>query len=71
MLEKIAAILKEHKDDDSLVITEETTFEELGLDSLDTLQLVTQVEEEFDVTLEFTEPLKTVGELIEMIKSVM
>ena len=71
MLEKIAALIKEHKKDNSLEITEQTVFQELGLDSLDTFQLITQVEEEFDITLEFDQPIKTVGELITMIESAM
>ena len=64
MLEKVAGILREYKDDDTLIVTESTTFEELGFDSLDTVELIMNIEEAFDVTLKTDEKLKTVADLI-------
>jgi len=71
MLEKISDFFKEHIGDDNLAITEKTTFAELGLDSLDTFQLVTEFEEEFDITLEIDEDTKTIGDLMKLIESAM
>jgi len=67
MIEKIVKILREYKDEPELVITSQTTFEELKLDSLDTVELVMKIEEEFSVTIEMDENLKSVGHLIERI----
>ncbi|MCL2883141.1 MAG: phosphopantetheine-binding protein [Coriobacteriia bacterium] len=69
MLEQITTILRNYKDDQSLEITEETTFEELGLDSLDTVELLMSVEEEFSVTLEMSDEMKSVGQLAAAIEA--
>ena len=67
MLEKIAQILKDYKDDRELVVTEKTTFAELELDSLDTVELVMNIEEEFSVAIEMSEDIKSVGDLMKII----
>ncbi|MCL2456241.1 MAG: phosphopantetheine-binding protein [Defluviitaleaceae bacterium] len=69
MLEQLTAVLRNYKSDDSLVVEESTTFEELGLDSLDTVQLVMELEDEFGVTIELDKSMKNVGALIEVIKA--
>ena len=69
MLEKIAKLLKEYKSDDQLVITESTTFEELEFDSLDIVELVMNIEEEFSVTIEMEASIKSVGDLMKVIES--
>ena len=68
MLEQITKILREYKSDDDLQVTEASTFEELELDSLDLVQLVMDVEEEFNVTIEMDIPIATVAELMDVIK---
>ncbi|MCL1789066.1 MAG: phosphopantetheine-binding protein [Oscillospiraceae bacterium] len=70
MLEKIADILREHKGDSELEITEETAFADLELDSLEMVEMVMNVEEEFDVSIEMNESIKIVGDLIKTIESV-
>lgn len=51
-------------------IKRESTFEELGLDSLDGLNLIFELEEEFDLTVpdDKVQEMKTVGEVIEGIE---
>jgi acyl carrier protein len=68
MLERIEKVLREHKGESDLSITVDTTFEELELDSLDTVDLIMNLEEEFDVTIEMNEPIKTIGDLMEIIE---
>ena len=68
MLEKITEVLREYKDDPDLEVTEESTFSELELDSLDTVELVMSLEEEFSVTIEMNENIQSVGELIKVIE---
>ena len=67
MLERIQKVLREHKDDEPLVITEETTFEELELDSLELIELIMEFEDEFGVTLEADDSLKSIKDLIAVI----
>jgi len=70
MVERIAKILQEYKGDDNLTITEATTFVELELDSLDTVELVMSVEEEFGISLTLESPVKTIGDLMALIQGV-
>lgn len=65
--EKIAKILAEYKDIDVSEITMDSTFEDLGLDSLDTVEIVMSLEDEFGITIELDSGLKTVRELVELI----
>ncbi len=69
MLEKIIQVLKDYREEDGLTITAETTFDELKLDSLDVVELVMNLEEEFGVSIEVTEAIKTVGDLQKIIES--
>ena len=42
----------------------ETTFEELGADSLDLFQVVIELEEEFDIQLEDAENMKSIQDAV-------
>lgn len=68
MLEKIAKIIREYKQDENLEISESTTFSDLALDSLDTVEIVMSMEEQFNVAIEMDEDIKTIGDLIRVIK---
>ena len=69
MLEKITEIIRDYKDDPDLNVTEKSTFAEIELDSLDTVELVMNLEEEFGVTIEMNENIQSVGDLIKVIES--
>jgi len=71
VFEKVTRILAEYKDIDESEISPESTLEELGLDSLDTVDLIMQFEDEFEVSLEVDEKIKTVGELVKLIQESM
>ena len=67
MLEKIIKVIREYKGDEELVITEETLFADLGLDSLDIVELVMSLEEELSTSIEMKEDIATIGDLIRLI----
>ncbi len=67
MLERIQNVLREYKSDDALVVTEEMSFADLELDSLDTVELVMKLEDEFGVTIEMDQEIKTIGDLMKKI----
>ena len=69
MLEKITEMLRDYKGEPDLEVTEQSTFAEMELDSLDTVELVMNLEEEFSVTIEMSENIQTVGDLIKIIES--
>ena len=66
-LDKVVVILAEAKDLESDRITEASTWEELGLDSLDTVELVMNMEDAFGISLEMTEDMKSVGDVVKAI----
>lgn len=67
-LEKIKEIIAAKMDIDVSGITEETTFESLHVDSLDMVEIVMDIEEAFDISIETGDNLKTVGDLVSYIK---
>jgi len=69
MLERLTTVLRNYKSDDTLQVAETTTFEELSLDSLDIVQLVMDIEEEFGVTIELDRSMKDIGALIAVIEA--
>jgi len=69
--EKVVQIVSEQMSVDKKEIARETSFvNDLNADSLDTVELVMELEDEFDLTIpdEEAEKLKTVGEAIDYIK---
>ncbi len=71
MLEKIVSIIRTQLNLDDVEITEETSFkDDLGVDSLDLLELVMAFEEEYNIELnpEELEGISTVGDIMEFIK---
>ena len=68
VLEKLAEIIKENTGD-TQEVTAETTFETLGIDSLDIVEMVMQLEEEYNISIELEEKMTTVGELAAYIEA--
>ena len=70
MFEKVKAIIMEQLSiSDEDMITPETTLEDLGADSLEMVEVIMAIEDEFDVQIkdEELENLKNVGDLIDCI----
>ncbi|MCL2569509.1 MAG: phosphopantetheine-binding protein [Oscillospiraceae bacterium] len=68
MIATITEILREYKGIDNLTITEDTTFESLELDSLDTVELVMSLEEAFGITIELDQKVTTIADLMRVIE---
>ena len=69
-LEKVIDVVRETLDlDDSVELTESTSFKDLGADSFDLLQLVTDLEQEVDMTFdaESIDEIATVGDAVDAI----
>ena len=49
----------------------ESTFKDLGIDSLDTVELVMQLEEALDMEIELDQKVETVGNLVELVEARM
>ena len=68
-IEKVKELLAEHLEMDVEEITEDTTFEDLGVDSLDTVEIMMEMEDEFDIEIKPAEVGKSVKELVAYIDS--
>ncbi|MDO5088472.1 MAG: acyl carrier protein [Leptotrichiaceae bacterium] len=72
MLDKIKSIVVEQLGVDEDQVTEDASFiDDLGADSLDTVELIMAFEEEFDIEIpdEDAQKIKTVKDVIEYIES--
>lgn len=68
-VEKIKELLQENVGIEEENITLETKFSDLGIDSLDVVELLMCIEDEFDISVEPDQSIKTVGDLIKKIES--
>ncbi|MDD4796254.1 MAG: acyl carrier protein [Eubacteriales bacterium] len=68
MFETVVKVLADYKDLSPDDITAQSTFEQLGVDSLDTVELVMTLEDETGIKVEMNEKLKTVGELVKLLE---
>ena len=68
---QVIAIIAEQLGISENEITEETVFADLGADSLDLFQIISSLEEEFDIEFDNdeVEKIKTVGDAIEYVKN--
>lgn len=69
MFDRIVKYLSEQLDIPEEEITRDTSFDSLHLDSLDTVEMIMDMEEELGVDLELEEKLSTVGELVDFIEA--
>ena len=63
VFEKVQEIIVEELGKDAEEVKVETTFDELDADSLDVFQVISEIEDEFDIQIETEEGLNTVGDL--------
>ena len=68
MFEKVRDMIVEKLDLDPEVVTMDSSFADLKIDSLDMVEIVMDLEEEFDIEIENNEDLKTVGDLVKFIE---
>ena len=66
-LDIVKEVLESNLDIDPENVTEDATFEDLGLDSLDMVELICDLEEKCSVDFGEPEGLTTVGDLVEYI----
>ena len=69
VFEAVAKVIAERVDCAASDIKAENTFKELSIDSLDTVELLMNLEDELNVEIELTEKVETVGELVKFIET--
>ncbi|MBQ7597397.1 MAG: acyl carrier protein [Clostridia bacterium] len=70
-LEKVCSIVNERFELSDLNLTEDTTWDEIGADSIDLVDLISAVEDTFGISIpdEAIENLKTIGDVAAYIDS--
>ena len=68
IFEKLQGIMEENLSIERDEIKLDSTFQSLGIDSLDTFQLIIEIEEEFGIEVESPENMKTIKEVVDYIE---
>jgi acyl carrier protein len=68
IFEKIKGVIAEQLGIEEEEIKLETSFEDLGVDSLDLFQIIIELEEKFGVQIEDAESIKTVQDAVNYIE---
>ncbi|PWL49741.1 MAG: acyl carrier protein [Clostridiales bacterium] len=67
-LKKIQDIISKYLGIDADSITEESSFKDMEVDSLDMAEITIEIEDTFDIVIEETEEIQTVGDIIKLIQ---
>ena len=68
IFEKLQGIMEENLSIERDEIKLDSTFQSLGIDSLDTFQLIIEIEEEFGIEVESPENMKTIKDVVDYIQ---
>ena len=71
ILEKVVELANDTLDIDDVELNEDTNLKDLGADSFDLLELVTALEDEFELTMDDddVEKIATVGQVVDAIEN--
>ncbi len=67
--ERVCDVIRETAGLDDVEMKPESTLEEIGLDSLGTVEILVAVEDEFGIQLDTEEKPKTVGEFVDTVEA--
>ncbi len=67
--ETIVRIIAEYLDKDTSEISTSESFTDIGLDSLDIMELVMQIQEELDCKIELSQEITNIDKLTELIEN--
>ena len=67
VFEAVAELIAERNDSDPAEITRETRFQDVGIDSLDTVEMLMNLEDKIGVEIELSQKVETVGELVDYV----
>ena len=69
VFEAVAKVIAERTDCAVEEVKLESTFKDLHIDSLDTVELLMNLEDELNIEIELTEKVETVGDLVKFIET--
>ncbi|MGN1194835.1 MAG: acyl carrier protein [Acutalibacteraceae bacterium] len=67
--DKVCEIVNERFEINDIKLTEDTTWDEIGADSIDLVDLISEIESEMDISIpdEAIEEFKTIGDLVKFL----
>ncbi|MBQ1303248.1 MAG: acyl carrier protein [Firmicutes bacterium] len=68
VFEAIQELIADKMEMDAEEITMDSTFKDLGIDSLDMVEMVMELEDKLDKEIELADKIETVGELVKYIE---
>ena len=69
MFEKLKSYAARQLELDPSEITPDSTFESLGIDSLDTVEMIMNLEDKVGFEIELDQKIETVGDLVKFVES--
>ena len=67
VFQAIAELIAERNDSDPAKVTRNTRFQDVGIDSLDTVEMLMNLEDKIGVEIELSQKVETVGELVDYV----
>ena len=68
-IDTVKEVLEENLDINPETVNDDSTFDSLGIDSLDTVELLMNLEDKLDMEIELDQKVETVGDLVAFIES--
>lgn len=67
VFQAITELIAERNDSDPAEVTRDTRFQDVGIDSLDTVEMLMNLEDKIGVEIELSQKVETVGELVDYV----
>lgn len=67
--DKIVRLIKEYEGIEPSEVSEGSTFEDLGIDSLSAVEIIMALEDELGIEIDPEEDIQTVGDLVRFVES--
>ena len=67
VFQAIAELIAERNDSDPAEVTRNTRFQDVGIDSLDTVEMLMNLEDKIGDEIELSHKVETVGELVDYV----
>ena len=69
VFQAIAELIAERNDSDPTEVTRNTRFQDVGIDSLDTVEMLMNLEDKLGAEIELSQKVETVGDLVRYIEA--
>ena len=68
IIDELKKIISDKMDIDVSEITEDSTLEDLKIDSLDAVEIIMDIEDKYDIAIDSIDDIKTVGDIVKEVE---